>query len=427
MSSRSFLMSEQKHATAAAPALARVAPVVEPASAEPKVRTWPAVRVALVLYRDDLNIGGSLRVVEILANALDRLRVEAHIVFTYGGPGPVTSRSHVPCHFLHADGPLDAGAWLRARSLMAELNPDIIHFHNPAYWLHAALFGRRYRKLIHLHGPYFPNQMSLFEKWLKRQTGRLADAMVCITRDMRQMVLKQKWGEPDRTWTVYNSIDCAAPKSAPSRRDARAALGLPADCKVIGVVCRLAWYKGCADGIKVLERLPADWHLLFCGDGPMKAYLMDLAKQAGVSDRTHFAGMVDDMSIAYASMDAFLFLSKLEPFGLVIAEAMAARVPVFGLAAEGAYRDAFYPLITPENSVFVERSSPGDYISPEPAGVIDDIAKHIVKFGEAPELFRPMVDRAEQWVSERFDGKVQAEAMSEVYDFLLGRPTDAPK
>lgn len=390
-------------------------------------RTWKRTRVALVVYRDDLNVGGSLRVVETLAHALDPERVEAHIVFAYGGPGPVASRARVPCHFLGADGPLDLRAWRRARAVLGEIDPDVIHFHNPAYWIQAALTGTNYKKLVHLHGPYFPARMGLMGRWLMRRNSQLADAVVCITRDMRQMVIEQGWGKPEATWTVYNGIDCGAAQSAPSRRQARAALGLPDDCQLIGVVCRLAWYKGCADALRVLERLPRSWHLLFCGDGPMKGYLADLAKQAGLEHRTHFAGMVEDMQLAYASMDAFLFLSKLEPFGLVIAEAMAARVPVFGLAGEGAYRDSRYPLITEKNSVFVERSSPGDYLSPEPSAIISDLAGRIMSFGLNPESFRPMVDEAEQWVRVRFDAPVQAEAMVEVYDFVLGRPTDSPK
>jgi glycosyltransferase involved in cell wall biosynthesis len=159
----------------------------------------------------------------------------------------------------------------------------------------------------------------------------------------------------------------------------------------------------------------------------MQQYLADVAQQEGVAHRTHFAGLLDDMRPAYAAMDAFLFLSKLEPFGLVIAEAMAARVPVFGLAAEGAYRDALYPLITPENSVFVERVGPGDYVSPEPSAVIDELARRIDDFGTSPESYRPMIERAHRWVLERFDARVQAEAMSEVYDLAIGRPTDSPK
>src|ERR1700675_1253195 len=76
----------------AAPAPARISnPVPRPSQG-----TARPIRVVLVLYRDDLNLGGSLRVVEILANALDPERVDAHIVFAYGGPGPIASRVNVP-------------------------------------------------------------------------------------------------------------------------------------------------------------------------------------------------------------------------------------------------------------------------------------------------------------------------------------------
>jgi glycosyltransferase involved in cell wall biosynthesis len=385
------------------------------------------MRVALILYRDDLNVGGSLRVVEILANALDPERVDTHIVFAYGGPGPLASRSSVPCHFLKSGGPRDVRSWLRARETFDRIAPDILHFHNPAYWLHAALAGRPYKKLMHLHGPYFPKTMRPFDRWLMAQNRRLVDGLVCITRDMRQMILRLGWGLPDRTWTVYNGVDCAAPETAPCKQEARVALGLPNEALVIGVVCRLAWYKGCRDAIRVLSRLDREWHMLFCGDGPMKEYLLDAARQEGVAERTHFAGILHDMRPGYAAMDAFLFLSKLEPFGLVIAEAMAAQVPVFGLAGEGAYRDELYPLITPDNSVFVERANPGDYISPEPAAVIDDLARRIDGFGVDPAPYGPMIDRARKWVLERFDARVQAEAMLEIYDFIFKRPVDAPK
>jgi|SRR5579871_1404141 len=411
----------------AAPAVGRIPISAAYPAEESNPKTARPIRLVLVLYRDDLNLGGSLRVVEILANALDPGRVEAHIVFAYGGPGPIAGRANVPCHFLNSRGPVDLRSWWRARGIIGSIQPDIVHFHNPAYWLHAALIGKKYKKLFHLHGPFFPNKMRFVERWLMARSSRLADATVCITRDMRQMVLQLGWGEPDRTWTVYNGIDCAAPATAPNKSEARSMLGLPPNRLIIGVVCRLAWYKGCRDAIRLLERLDTDWHLLFCGDGPMKQYLIEQARQAGVGDRTHFAGVLDDMRAAYASMDAFLFLSKLEPFGLVIAEAMAARVPVFGLAAEGAYRDSLYPLITPENSVFVERSSPGDYISPEPAALIEELARRINDFGIDPNSYRAMVDRAQQWVFERFDARVQAEAMLEVYDFVLGCPSDVPK
>ena len=385
------------------------------------------VRVAMILYRDDLHVGGSLRLVETLAKSLDPSRAEVHLVFAYGGPGPVSTRIAVPCHFLRAEGPLDFRAWVRARRFFAELNPDILHFHNPAYWLHAALAGSRCRKIFHVHGPYFLADMGWWQRLLAAQMQKLVDAEVCITRGTRKLVVESGWGHPTKTWTAYNAIDCNWYASTPSKEEARDILGLPRQSLILGVVCRLAWYKGCQDALRILSRLDARWHLVFCGDGPMRQYLVDIARQEEISERIHFAGMLDDMRPAYAAMDALLFLSRLEPFGLVMAEAMACRVPVFGLSGEGDYRDPLYPLVTPENSIFVNRTAPEDYSSPEPGPVLDALVREIKRYGEDPDPFQPMVEQAYRWVLERFDSRVQSESMLKIYDLVLGRPTDSPK
>ena len=385
------------------------------------------IRVALIVYRDSLHVGGSLRVVEILANALNPARVEVHLVFTYGEAGPIASRAKVPCHFLQSRGPLDVRSWVRARRTIGEFNPQILHFHCPAFWVHAALAGKPYKKLAHLHGPFMPATMGPIDRFLATLTGRIVDAEVCLSREMRDMVLNQGWGTPDRTLTLYNAVDCKSYENMPSKHQARMALGLPQDGLVLGVVCRLAWYKGCRDALRILARLDDRWHVVFCGDGPMREYLEDVARQEGVAHRTHFPGMVDDMRLGYAAMDAFLFLSKLEPFGLVIAEAMAARVPVFGLAADGDYRDELYPLVTPTNSVFVKRTTPGDYSSPEPAPVLGEIARRVSDYGNNPRAYEGMIEHAHRWVAERFDGSVQSESMTEIYELVLGRPTDSPR
>ena len=47
------------------------------------------LKVALINYRDDAAIGGSLRVMENIARHLDPAETDIQLVFAYGGPGPV--------------------------------------------------------------------------------------------------------------------------------------------------------------------------------------------------------------------------------------------------------------------------------------------------------------------------------------------------
>src|SRR5207248_7592850 len=104
--------------------------------------------------------------------------------------------------------------------------------------------------------------------------------------------------------------------------EARKQLGLPASARVIGMVCRLFWAKGCDDLIRVLELLDDEWHAVFVGDGPERAKLEALAGDYGVGDRVRFTGSLWDVRPAYSAMDAFAFLCLYEPFGLATAEAM---------------------------------------------------------------------------------------------------------
>src|SRR5215471_12983855 len=93
------------------------------------------IRVAIVHYRDSAAVGGSLRVGETIANHVDSKRVLAELVFAYGSAGPVTRNAGVACHFIGATGPRDPAAWIRARSLFKQLQPDIIHFQDGVVWL----------------------------------------------------------------------------------------------------------------------------------------------------------------------------------------------------------------------------------------------------------------------------------------------------
>ena len=204
--------------------------------------------------------------------------------------------------------------------------------------------------------------------------------------------------------------------NAGAKREARARLGLPADALLLGMVCRLMWAKGCVDLLSLVERLPARWHGVFCGDGPQLPELKRLCEERGLARRIHFLHSRGDVAPVYASLDAYAFLSRYESFGMVIAEAMAAGVPVFGLRGDGEYAEAQYPLVTPENAVFIGRHGGTDQESPESPAVLDALARRVEHFGNHPGEYGAMIDKARAWVAARFDAPVQAEAMTELYE-----------
>lgn len=72
------------------------------------------------------------------------------------------------------------------------------------------------------------------------------------------------------------------------------------------------------------------WDLVLLGDGPLKAELLKLREQLGARDSIHMPGFkqYDELPAYYGLAVAFIHASVVEPWGLVVNEAMAAGLPV---------------------------------------------------------------------------------------------------
>ena len=114
-----------------------------------------------------------------------------------------------------------------------------------------------------------------------------------------------------------------------TRGEARDAFGLPRDVPLLGCVARLHPLKGLDRAVRLLAVRP-DWHLALLGQGPDRERLLGLASGLGVAARLHLAGEVGPERIGdfLASLDAFVFPSTAETFGLAAVEAAQAGVPV---------------------------------------------------------------------------------------------------
>lgn len=77
----------------------------------------------------------------------------------------------------------------------------------------------------------------------------------------------------------------------------------------------------------------------FIGEGPSLPFLEDLARKLGLSSQIHFLGKQSRDYIYSHLCDYSLFClpSRKEAFGLVVAEAMAAKIPVLVSAGGGAF------------------------------------------------------------------------------------------
>lgn len=145
----------------------------------------------------------------------------------------------------------------------------------------------------------------------------------------------------DRIETLYNRLNVEAVTAdlhSPMR--ARELLGLPADACIIGTVGRLHPDKDQATLIsafaKAIPDLPKNAVLAIAGGGPLDRELRRQAEVLGVSERVSFLGQIAQVRRFMPAFDVFVLSSDHEPFGMVILEAMAARVPVLATNCGGA-------------------------------------------------------------------------------------------
>lgn len=153
----------------------------------------------------------------------------------------------------------------------------------------------------------------------------------------------------DRIFLGYDSIDNAyfAEGAAAVRADPephRAELELPA--KYFLASSRFIEKKNLARLLDAFSRYRAQagddpWDLVLVGDGELRSALEGQAARLGLASAVHFAGFrqYEALPAYYALAGAFVHVSTVEQWGLVVNEAMAAGLPVIVSTRCGCARD----------------------------------------------------------------------------------------
>src|SRR4051794_13066690 len=128
------------------------------------------------------------------------------------------------------------------------------------------------------------------------------------------------------------------------------------------------------------------------------AEVLEAASSAGVSHKLQ-ANVLEEL----AGWDAFVLPSRMDPFPIVMLEAMASGLPVIG-----ARRDGIAEQITPETGILVEPDNP------------EDLARAICQLAaQSYEERAAMGSAARERVQQNFTIEDQAEAMHQCYTSVV--------
>jgi 1,2-diacylglycerol 3-alpha-glucosyltransferase len=228
--------------------------------------------------------------------------------------------------------------------------PDVIHAHHPFLLGDTALrlAGRCEIPVVFTHHTmyerythYLPGDSATLRRMaagLATHYANLCDRVVAPSASVATILRRR--GVTTPIAVVPTGIDLNTFGNG-DRRRGRRQYGITDQALVIGHVGRLAPEKDlhllARATAATLRALPAAW-LLVVGNGPVRDDLHRILGAAGVSDRVRLAEEALDQSglaDVYAAMDLFVFSSRSETQGLVLAEAMAAGVPVVAVDAPG--------------------------------------------------------------------------------------------
>jgi glycosyltransferase involved in cell wall biosynthesis len=264
----------------------------------------------------------------------------------WGARGSPAGRLRLGAGLLAASAPAMSYARQLQRRLL-DFHPDIIHSNGLKMHLLAARVRPPRAKLVwHLHD--YPASRRLTARLLASQTHR-CDAMLANSESVAGEA-RELFGSSVPVHTIYNSIDLERFNPAGPRADLDALAGLPplASGGVrVGLVATFARWKGHAVFLEALRRLHdiPDLRGYIVGDSiyhtdasqHTREQLRARAEALGLGGRVGFTGKVEDVSCVLRGLDLAVHAStEPEPFGLVIAEAMACGCPIVVSRAGGA-------------------------------------------------------------------------------------------
>ncbi len=239
----------------------------------------------------------------------------------------------------------DLSALLSLYRLFRRERFDAVHLHTPKASLLGAVAAKLAgvsRIVYTIHGFYIREGMARFQRefylFWERVIASCADVALSQNRSDVNTAKQEGLYRNKEILFLGNGIDVGRFSPSDRLREDRGAirdsLGLPRECRVVGIVARLVREKGLhelMDAVKMLSGDFPDIRLLAIGprdESKTDALSPRAAMDHGVADRVVFTGMRLDLPELYSAMDVFALPSYREGFPRTLMEASSMGLPV---------------------------------------------------------------------------------------------------
>ena len=226
-------------------------------------------------------------------------------------------------------------------SHLAAGNFDIVHTHSAKAGGIGRLAARRVGvpAIVHsFHGfpfhPFQPLPARLALLAIERRLGRITDYFLTDGTVVAAEAVRLRIAPPDRIRAIASPVDAGITPATPAARErARAALGIPVGARVVGTAARLDHQKSPLDMVEAIAALGRpDVHMVWIGDGNLRARTERLIERRGLTGRFHLLGERADVPELLPALDVFAMSSLYEGLPCAVVEAMQVGIPVVATA-----------------------------------------------------------------------------------------------
>lgn len=261
------------------------------------------------------DVGGAETAFADTVCALHKKGLKQQAVIREGAPCEANFRElGIPVTTLPFRKPFDWKTRPGIEKVIAAFQPDIVQT-----WMNRATQFCPKGNFVHV---------GWFGGYYKIPNYQNCDHLVGVTPDICRHQVMEGW--PAEKAHVLRTFYLKEDAEPLDRRE----FETPEDVPLLLSLARLHPKKGLDVLLNALVKVPSAY-LWIAGSGPLRDELESLAKNLKVNDRVRFLGWRTDRAALLEAADICVFPSRYEPFGTVMVEAWAHKVPLVAAASAG--------------------------------------------------------------------------------------------
>ncbi len=329
-------------------------------------------------------------------------------------------------------GALDAFA----RSLLMAkdtLDAQIVHCHT---WytdmgglLAGKLWGIPYVLTIHSLEPLRPWKVEQLgngyhlSSWMERTAMEQANAIIAVSNETREDVLRLFNVAPEKVHVIHNGIDLAEYRQSEST-EALSRYGVDPNRPYVLFVGRITRQKGIIHLVHAIPQIDPSLQVVLCAGAPDTPEIAHEMQEGVAAISANRPGVIwiqemlarPDVIQFYSHAAVFCCPSVYEPFGIINLEAMACETAVVA-SAVGGIKEVVVP---EETGVLVNLQLKDGSIDPtDPAAFSADLAAAINRVALNPELRTRFGVAGRRRVEDHFSWDAIAQRTAELYRSLI--------